>query len=55
MNNIYCKRPRGPQKRGPLAIATFATTVNPALGDADVALYLSRTLLALREGVPVPR
>jgi len=32
INKIYFGRPRGPQNAGPVAIATFATIVNPALG-----------------------
>ena len=31
IDKIYYRRPRGPKSAGPVAIATFATIVNPAL------------------------
>jgi len=31
INKIYYRRPRGPKSAGLVAIATFATVVNPAL------------------------
>jgi len=31
INTIYYRKPRAPKSAGPVAIATFATIVNPAL------------------------
>jgi len=43
IKKIYYRRPQGPQKRGPVAITTFATISNPALVQMG---FISRMLFS---------